>query len=257
MADEDDGTLLSDVADATTLAEEFVILEWERSYQPIPFQRILDHVIPQYPSIDALELVTNLAHVFDEDYRVTVTVGDKVTAMLELATSVYNAGQFEELLKGRVDDATYESVLWLIESRLEDRKEERRMRGFLFHGTLNQNPKICPRCKGWIPTNENPGEYPGAMSRYLVPDPDEGGELSRIIEICSACGEDEAWMQVHEQGRIVPPHEWPIERTYATDADRQRQREAFAALEEFRNSEEGQAALEEWDDDAEETEPGL
>ena len=40
---------------------------------------------------------------------------------------------------------------------------------------------ICPRCNGFIPNNQHPGEYPGALSR-----------LDNKTEICSSCGIDEA-----------------------------------------------------------------
>ena len=40
---------------------------------------------------------------------------------------------------------------------------------------------ICPRCEGFIPNNEMPGAYPGAISR-----------LDNKTEICSECGTDEA-----------------------------------------------------------------
>jgi hypothetical protein len=43
-------------------------------------------------------------------------------------------------------------------------------------------PKICPRCKdNWVPNNEHPGQYPGAISR-----------VDNVTEICSPCGVDEA-----------------------------------------------------------------
>jgi hypothetical protein len=42
------------------------------------------------------------------------------------------------------------------------------------------NP-ICPSCDGFIPSNENPGAYPGAISRK-----------DNSTEICSACGTAEA-----------------------------------------------------------------
>lgn len=42
--------------------------------------------------------------------------------------------------------------------------------------------KICPRCNlNYIPNNETPGAYPGALSR-----------LDNKTEICSDCGNDEA-----------------------------------------------------------------
>jgi hypothetical protein len=43
--------------------------------------------------------------------------------------------------------------------------------------------KQCPRCSGFIPNNEQPGEYPGAISR-----------LDNVTEICSACGGEEAML---------------------------------------------------------------
>lgn len=44
----------------------------------------------------------------------------------------------------------------------------------------NHKP-VCPRCDGFIPNNETPGLYPGALSR-----------LDNKTEICSECGQDEA-----------------------------------------------------------------
>lgn len=44
---------------------------------------------------------------------------------------------------------------------------------------------VCPRCGEMIPSNENPGAYPGALTRW-------GG---RQIEVCSACGQNEAIIQ--------------------------------------------------------------
>lgn len=41
--------------------------------------------------------------------------------------------------------------------------------------------KICPKCSGFIPNNETPGAYMGAISR-----------LDNQTEICSACGTQEA-----------------------------------------------------------------
>ena len=41
--------------------------------------------------------------------------------------------------------------------------------------------KRCPKCAGYIPSNKNPGEYPGAISRR-----------DNKTEICSACGTMEA-----------------------------------------------------------------
>lgn len=41
--------------------------------------------------------------------------------------------------------------------------------------------RLCPLCKGWIPNNDNPGLYRGAISRK-----------DNKTEICSACGVLEA-----------------------------------------------------------------
>jgi hypothetical protein len=61
----------------------------------------------------------------------------------------------------------------------------------------------CPRCqKQLIPCDERPGEYPGAMSRVTV-------DGRRIIEICSMCGEDEAFEQFFGAG-LTPVGQWPI-----------------------------------------------
>ena len=59
-------------------------------------------------------------------------------------------------------------------------------------------PKVCPRCEGWIPNNEQPGAYPGALSRR-----DNG------TEICSACGTAEAVEDYYtdiygQEARLVP-----------------------------------------------------
>lgn len=60
-------------------------------------------------------------------------------------------------------------------------------------------PTICPRCKyNWIPCNERPGEYPGAISR-----------ADNKTEICSQCGTDEALTQ-HFEGFVKPVEEWTL-----------------------------------------------
>jgi len=47
--------------------------------------------------------------------------------------------------------------------------------------TENKTAPICPRCFGFIPNNEKPGAYMGAISRR-----------DNKTEICSACGTAEA-----------------------------------------------------------------
>jgi predicted RNA-binding Zn-ribbon protein involved in translation (DUF1610 family) len=44
-----------------------------------------------------------------------------------------------------------------------------------------QVPKVCPTCGGWIPNNDTPGAYRGALSRR-----------DNKTEICSDCGLKEA-----------------------------------------------------------------
>jgi hypothetical protein len=46
---------------------------------------------------------------------------------------------------------------------------------------MNESKPICPKCQGFIPNNEMPGAYPGALSRR-----------DNETEICSACGVQEA-----------------------------------------------------------------
>lgn len=61
----------------------------------------------------------------------------------------------------------------------------------------------CPRCGGGIPTDENRGEFPGALSRVAA------------VEICSMCGEDEALAHFLTEGLIsglIPVSEWPVDR---------------------------------------------
>ena len=60
-------------------------------------------------------------------------------------------------------------------------------------------PKICPRCcDNWIPNNEHPGQYPGALSR-----------ADNKTEICSGCGSDEA-SQTFTCGDCTPITDWPV-----------------------------------------------
>ena len=40
---------------------------------------------------------------------------------------------------------------------------------------------VCPRCKNYIPNNESPGAWPGALSRR-----------DNKTEVCSDCGVAEA-----------------------------------------------------------------
>jgi hypothetical protein len=68
------------------------------------------------------------------------------------------------------------------------------------HDTTDQRPQgDCPRCGRWIPTDDQPGAYPGADSR-----------VDDTTEICSPCGVDEADAQLRsgkkptKQGWVRP-----------------------------------------------------
>lgn len=52
---------------------------------------------------------------------------------------------------------------------------------------------ICPRCEGYIPSNDAPGAFPGALSR-----------TDNETEICSQCGVEEALIV------RTPKSEWPV-----------------------------------------------
>lgn len=59
---------------------------------------------------------------------------------------------------------------------------------------------VCPRCHGMIPDNAAPGTHSGARSRT---------SKKTDIEICSACGDDEA-MRQYEENTLVPRSQWPV-----------------------------------------------
>lgn len=57
---------------------------------------------------------------------------------------------------------------------------------------------ICPRCLGPIPNKQNPGSYPGALSR-----------TDNVTEICSGCGQMEALEDLIHGGHM-PQLYWSI-----------------------------------------------
>lgn len=60
-------------------------------------------------------------------------------------------------------------------------------------------PNVCPRCwTNWIPSNESPGGYPGALSR-----------ADNKTEICSQCGDAEA-LEDYYEGGCQPVENWPV-----------------------------------------------
>jgi len=76
--------------------------------------------------------------------------------------------------------------------------------------TENKSAPICPSCDGFIPNNETPGAYMGAISRK-----------DNKTEICSACGTREALLPI-----IVAQREQMLEDIAKIDA----------ALENFRSN---------------------
>jgi rubrerythrin len=65
----------------------------------------------------------------------------------------------------------------------------------------------CPRCLGFIPNNDTPGAYIGALSRTTR------GQHDEPIYVCSQCGTDEAMLQF-ATGRTSTPDEWPVARQF-------------------------------------------
>lgn len=60
--------------------------------------------------------------------------------------------------------------------------------------------RTCPRCHGLIEMSPD-GTLFAAGSRATA---------DRDIRICADCGGDEALRQYYDNGRVVPPSEWPI-----------------------------------------------
>lgn len=65
---------------------------------------------------------------------------------------------------------------------------------------------VCPRCKGLIPNDSQPGEYPGALSRWTRGDKPDAYR----IQICAQCGTEEAMEEA--AGRLTFIEDWPITR---------------------------------------------
>lgn len=62
---------------------------------------------------------------------------------------------------------------------------------------------ICPRCMGFIPNNDAPGEYIGALSR-----------ADNETEVCSPCGHEEALIDFangeYRNGTAHDMSRWPV-----------------------------------------------
>lgn len=60
---------------------------------------------------------------------------------------------------------------------------------------------VCPRCGHYIPNDETPGKYIGAMSR-----------TDNKTEVCSACGTEEGLVQFSDpEHKVTPQSAWPVE----------------------------------------------
>lgn len=79
---------------------------------------------------------------------------------------------------------------------------------------------VCPRCNGLIPSNEHHGQYVGAISRLT-----RGQNDTLSIEICSACGTEEA-LQEFSSGSATVVSDWPV----MTEGAILRRSEAFEIL---------------------------
>ena len=64
----------------------------------------------------------------------------------------------------------------------------------MLEAAFGEEQHICPRCEHYSPKDHTPGAFPGAVSR-----------LDSKIEVCSACGIDEAL-----GNGLVPREAWPI-----------------------------------------------
>lgn len=86
---------------------------------------------------------------------------------------------------------------------------------------------ICPRCNGYIPSNENPGAHIGAISR-----------LDNKTEVCSQCGTEEA-VEQFRNGFVTDWRVRPEDDLGEVDAITQANREAGACLDCSRDVTEG------------------
>ena len=78
--------------------------------------------------------------------------------------------------------------------------------------------QVCPRCEGFIPSNAQRGQYMGALSRHTRKEDDAP------IEICSACGNEEA-MEQHFENKMTDIKDWPV----STHSAMERLMEAFTS----------------------------
>jgi hypothetical protein len=66
---------------------------------------------------------------------------------------------------------------------------------------------VCPRCGGYIPSNDRPGAYPGSWSRrFRDIEFDMPRELMTMV--CAECGIEEAIFQL--SGFDLSDEKWPV-----------------------------------------------
>ena len=78
----------------------------------------------------------------------------------------------------------------------------------LYHRGGKQNydkVQVCPRCRGYIPSNAQPGAYEGAWSR---PYRAEEADSEEHTMVCSACGQDE--MRMGRNYENMSKEHWPV-----------------------------------------------
>jgi hypothetical protein len=89
---------------------------------------------------------------------------------------------------------------------------------------ITETAPICPRCAHYIPSDEEPGAYPGAMSRA----DDE-------TEVCSSCGSEEglldfaASVKAGRYVRATSKVDWlrpDLARSKLTDEEKEEERTA-------------------------------
>lgn len=72
---------------------------------------------------------------------------------------------------------------------------------------------VCPRCRGFIPSNSRPGAYCGAVSR-----------VDNVTEVCSDCGTEEALLL------LADPEYWPVYLHFGEELTREATARAFERL---------------------------
>ena len=102
-------------------------------------------------------------------------------------------------LRTKADRLPFDDYCEKVSMRVMERNLQ--LKGYLVHGDYT-----CFRCGGAIPTMENIGQYPGAISR-----------TDNATEICSECGSDEALECM--RGTLSNQTRWAIQSVYRSSID--------------------------------------